>query len=289
MNCFYLIDKPLWITSFDVLRKLKKILGIKKMWHTWTLDPLATGLLLVAIWDYTKLIPYFEKDSKVYEFKIALNWTTPSFDSETEVTFLPDEKQKYFKENLDKNFIQDILLKKFSGTISQMPPKYSALKVWWKKALDMVRAWEEFELKSREVTIFDIEIISFNYPELHLKAKVSAGTYIRSIAKDLWEILWTWGYITFLRRTQIWNLSLEFAQTLDDFYKEKSLKDEVLFPKERFIKLSEWELIDINNWKIIKNNFSSLENDIDYFVKNEEKITNIVKINGLGMIPVRKI
>lgn len=289
MNSFYLIDKTLWITSFDVLRKLKKLLGIKKMWHTGTLDPLATGLLLVAIWDYTKLIPYFEKDTKEYEFKIALNGTTPSFDSETEVTFLPDEKQKYFKENLDKNFIQDILQKKFSWTIMQMPPKYSALKIGWKKALDMVRAWEEFELKSREVTIFNIEILSFDYPELHLKAKVSAGTYIRSIAKDLWEILWTWWYITFLRRTQIWSLWLEYAQELDNFEKEKSLKDEVLFPQERFIQVSEWELKDINNGKVIKNNYSSLKNEGEYFVKNDEKITNIVKINGLDMIPVRKI
>lgn len=289
MNSFYLIDKPIWITSFDVLRKLKKLLGIKKMWHTWTLDPLATGLLLVAVWDYTKLIPYFEKDTKEYEFKIALNWTTPSFDSETEITFLSEEKQEYFKENLDKNFIQDILQKKFSWTISQMPPKYSALKIGGKKALDMVRSWEEFELKSREVTIFNIEVLSFNYPEIHLCAKVSAGTYIRSIAKDLGDILWTWGYITFLRRTVIWNLWLELSQTLDDFNLNNILKDEVLFSKDRFIKLTQLELKDIDNWKIIKNTDISLKNDFEYFVKNNDKITNIIKIKGLDIIPVRKI
>lgn len=289
MDAFYLIDKPLWITSFDVLRKLKKILGIKKMWHTGTLDPLATGLLLVAVWNYTKLIPYFEKDTKEYEFKIALNGTTPSFDSETEVTFLWEEKQKHFQEILNTKMIQNILQEKFSGNILQMPPKYSALKIWWKKALNMVRSWEEFELKPREVTIFDIEILSFCYPELYLKAKVSAGTYIRSIAKDLWEILWTWGYITFLRRTQIGKLWLEYAQNLEDFDIKKSLKEEFLFSKEGFIKLNEWELQDINNWKIIKNNFSSLENGINYFVKNEYKITNIVKVNGLEIVPIRKI
>lgn len=289
MNSFYLIDKPIWITSFDVLRKLKKILNIKKMWHTWTLDPLATGLLLVAIWNYTKLIPYFEKDSKVYEFKIALNWTTPSFDSETEVSFLSEDKQEYFKNNLSKDFIQDILLKKFTWKIFQMPPKYSALKIWWKKALDMVRSGEEFELKAREVNIFNIEILGFNYPELHLKAKVSAWTYIRSIAKDLWEILWTGWYITFLRRTQIWSLWLDCSQTLDNFEKTNTLNEEKLFSKDRFIELNSLDLADIDNWKIVLNHLTNLVEWVDYFVKNDENITNVVKIDGLNIIPLRKI
>ncbi len=289
MDCFYLIDKPIWITSFDVLRKLKKILQIKKMWHTGTLDPLASGLLLVWIWNYTKLIPYFEKDSKVYEFKISLNWTTPSFDSETEVSFLSEEKQKYFKENLKKEFIENILKTKFTWNISQLPPKYSALKIGWKKALDMVRAGEDFELKERKVEIFQIEILDFNYPEIFLRAKVSAWTYIRSIAHDLWEILETWWYITYLRRTQIWNLDLSLSQTLDNFDAENKLKEENLFDKNKFIKLSQNEIDDLNNWKIIKNPLPELENDKEFFVKNEEFISHIIRVNGLDIIPVRKI
>lgn len=289
MNKFYLIDKPIWLTSFDVLRKLKKILWIKKMWHTWTLDPLATGLLLVAIWDYTKLIPYFEKDTKEYEFKINLDWTTPSFDSETEIEFLTEDKKAFFKQTLSKEQITEILKEKFTWTISQMPPKYSALKIWWHKALDLVRAWVDFELKSREVTIFNIEILNFNYPEIHLKAKVSAWTYIRSIACDLWEILWTGWYITFLRRTQIWNLDLSLSQKLEEFEEWKYLKEENLFDKNKFIKLSQEELKDINNWKIINNINKNLQENEEYFVINDEKITNIVKNNGSTMQPVRKI
>lgn len=289
INAFYLIDKPIWITSFDVLRKLKKILNTKKMWHTGTLDPLATGLLLVAIWNYTKLIPYFEKDTKEYEFKINLDWTTPSFDSETEIEYISEEKQKYFKESLTEEFIESILKNKFTWTISQIPPKYSALKIWWKKALDMVRAWEEFELKSREVTIYNIEVLGFNYPEIFLRAKVSAWTYIRSIAKDLWDILWSWWYITFLRRTVIWNLDLSSSQTLDNFDLNKKLEDENIFDKNKFIKLSENELKDVDNWKVIKNSFLDLEDNKEYFVKNEDFITNIVKKNDLELIPVRKI
>lgn len=289
MNCFYLIDKPIWVTSFDVLRKLKKILNIKKMWHTWTLDPLASGLLLVWIWNYTKLIPYFEKDSKEYEFKIHLDGETDSFDSETEIHYISAEKKQYFKNNVSREQIEKILLKNFTGKIFQIPPKYSALKIWWKKALDMVRSWEEFELKKREVTIYNITILSFSYPELYLKAKVSAGTYIRSIAHDLGNILGSGGYITFLRRTVLWNLDMTFAQTLDDFDIEKKLIDECIFSKNKFIQLPEIDLKDIDNGKTIQNNFHILENDMEYFVKNAHSITNIVKKNGLNLIPIRKI
>lgn len=289
MDCFYLIDKPIGITSFDVLRKLKKILNIKKMGHTGTLDPLATGLLLVAIGNYTKLIPYFEKDTKEYEFKIQLDGTTPSFDSETEISFIWNEQKEYFKNTLTIEKINEILQTQFTGKISQMPPKYSALKVGWKKALDMVRNGEEFELKARDITIFEIEILDFSYPEIYLRAKVSAGTYIRSIARDLWEILGTGGYISFLRRTVIGKLWLSLSQTLDTFEISKSLPEHVLFSQEKFITLTPQELTDIDNGKMIRNNNSTLSDTTEYFVKNEEKISNIVKINGLDMQPIRKI
>ncbi len=288
MDRFYLIDKPIGITSFDVLRKLKKILCIKKMWHTWTLDPLASGLLLVWVWNYTKLIPFFEKDTKEYEFKINLNWTTPSFDIETEIDYISVEKQQYFKDNLKIEDIKDILNKKFTWKISQLPPKYSALKINWKKALDLVREWIDFELKSREVNIYNIEIISYNYPEIHLKALVSAWTYIRSIARDLGELLQTWWYITFLRRTKIWNLDLSLAQNLDNFLEGNFLKEEKIFDNNKFLELEEEDLVELNHWRVIeKKDF--LVDDWIYFVKNQDKITNIIEKNGFIIKPFRKI
>lgn len=289
MDAFYLIDKPLGITSFDVLRKLKKHLSIKKMWHTGTLDPLATGLLLVAVWNYTKLIPYFEKDVKEYEFKISLDGTTPSFDSETQITFLSDEKKQYFKNHLSTSQIERLLTQKFSGKITQMPPKYSALKIGWQKALDMVRKGIDFELKSREVTIYHIEVLDFSYPELHLKAKVSAGTYIRSIASDLWEMLGTGGYITFLRRTAIGALDEKFSQKLDEFQAEAFLRESVLFWNDRFLTLSEDQLENLNHGRKIKNTFLHLQKGEDYFIKSGEKISHIIHFDGLDIIPVRKI
>ena len=105
---FFLIDKPLNITSFDVLRDLRKKIHIKKMWHTWTLDPLASGLLLAAIGDYTKLIPYFEKDVKEYEFSVCLDWTTESLDLEKEVQFLSAEAQEKFKNEITLEKIQEV-------------------------------------------------------------------------------------------------------------------------------------------------------------------------------------
>lgn len=289
MDAFFLIDKPIWLTSFDVLRKLKKILNLKKMGHTWTLDPLATGLLLVAIWNYTKLIPYFEKDTKEYEFKIALNGTTPSFDSETEITFLSAEKQAYFSNNLKQESIQILLNKHFSWEITQVPPKYSALKIAGQKALDMVRSGQEFEMKARKTTIFEIEILSYNYPEIHLKAKVSAGTYIRSIAHDLWQLLGTWWYITFLRRTQIGRLDMQFAQSLDIFDAQKKLPEKYLFDEKKFISLDENTLNELSHGRIVPNIWEKYISWEEYFVTDGEKVTYIVKINGLDMQSVRKI
>lgn len=298
MNRFLLIDKPIWITSFDVLRKLRKIFNTKKLGHTWTLDPLATGLLLVAFWNYTKLIPYFEKAKKAYEFEISLDWTTPSFDKETEITFLSLEKKEYFKNTLTKENIDKILQEKFSWKISQMPPKYSAIKMWWKKALDMVRNWEDFEMKKREVNIFEIKILDFKYPLLTIEAEVSAWTYIRSIACDLWEILWTGWYITKLRRTKIENLDLSMSKELEDLIDIPLNKGEIkgdfflleenLFDKNKFIKLEDNILNKINNWLSVKWDFN-FEKDTDLFVKNSEFITNIVSFDWEVLKSVRKI
>ncbi len=289
MDAFYLIDKPLGITSFDVLRKLKKYLWIKKMWHTGTLDPLATGLLLVAVGNYTKLIPYFEKDVKEYEFKISLDGTTPSFDSETEISFLSDEKKQYFQTHLSWEQIERILEEKFTGEIRQIPPKYSALKIGWQKALDMVRKWIDFELQARPATIHKIEVVGFSYPELHLKAKVSAGTYIRSIASDLWEMLGTGGYITFLRRTGIGSLDEKLSQKLDEFQKEAFLWEAVLFWNDRFLTLWDDQIENLNHGRKINNTFEHLQVSTDYFVKNGERISHIVHFDGFDIVPVRKI
>lgn len=288
MNNFYLIDKPVWITSFDVLRKLKNLLWIKRLWHTWTLDPLASWLLLVATWNYTKLIPFFEKDIKTYEFIISLDWTSPSFDKETEISFLSDKEKNYYKNKLSFNEIDNILKNCFIWEIKQTPPKYSAIKINWKRALDMVREWIDFEMKQRKVNIFDIKIISFSYPELKLKAKVSAWTYIRSLANDLWKKLWTWWYITYLRRTKIWKLDESQSMLLDNFDVNKILDEKILFDSKKFLKIKSNIISDLDNWKIIKDLYN-LKNEGKYFILKNEKISYIIEKKWNFIKSIKKI
>jgi len=288
INWFYLIDKPIGITSFDVLRNLRKILNQRKMWHTGTLDPLATWALLVAVWNYTKLIPYFEKDVKEYVFKVALDGVTDSFDAETEVHYISEEQQSHFKNQLKKEDIENILQEKFSWVIEQVPPKYSAIKMGWKKALDMVRAGKEFEMKTRSVTIYEIEVLEFLYPHVTLRASVSAGTYIRSIAKDLWDIIWSWAYIKELRRTKIGKLDISVSQGLEDFDMTKTLDEKMLFWKDRFIELSEEVITKLNHGLTVRGDFD-YEDNTDYFLRNETKITNIITYEKPLLKPKKRI
>jgi len=288
MNRFYLIDKPLNVTSFDVIRILRKKLNTRKMWHTWTLDPLATGGLLIAVWNYTKLIPYFEKDTKEYEFSVRFDWVSESFDLWTEVEFISEENQKKAENSITKEKIEELLKKIFTWTIFQVPPKYSALKLWWKKALERIKAWESFEMKKREVTISSIELLDYKYPEASFRTTVSAGTYIRSIAFDLWELLWTWWYVTKLRRTKIWKLDIKLWQDLDNFDESKSLDLTELFKNKEFISLDEEVLVKINNWLKIKWKFPYKIWE-DLFVSIENEVTNIVYYDGEELKAKRKI
>ena len=288
MNRFYLIDKPLNVTSFDVIRILRKKLNIRKMWHTWTLDPLATGGLLIAVWSYTKLIPYFEKDTKEYEFSVSFDWVSESFDLWTDVEFISEEDQKKAEKNITKEKIQELLKSHFTWKISQVPPKYSALKLWWKKALERIKAWEDFEMKSREVDIKEIELLDFNYPTANFKATVSAWTYIRSIAFDLGQYLWTWWYVTKLRRTKIGSLDISLWEILDDFDDNKDLEIKELFKNKEFIQLDDKVLEKINHWLKVTWNFD-LKTGEDLFVYDNEWVTNIVEYDGKILSAKRKI
>lgn len=288
MDAFYFIDKPLGISSFDVIRNLRKKLNIKKMWHTWTLDPLATGGLLIATWNYTKLIPYFEKDFKTYEFEISFDWSSDSYDLWTQVKYLSLEEKKYFEKNITKQKIEDVLKEKFLWEISQVPPKYSALKINWKKALEKVKNGEEFEIKARKCNIFEIELLDFKYPFVLIRAKVSAGTYIRSIAFDLWKIFWSWAYVTKLRRTSVWNLDISLTQSLDNFDENKKLELKNIFKWNIFSDLPENILNKINNWLCVYWKFD-YEIWKDIFILNKNMISNVVFYDWEKLIPKRKI
>jgi tRNA pseudouridine(55) synthase len=246
---------------------------------------------LVATWWYTKLIPYFEKDSKEYEFDIMLDGTTQSFDLWEEVHFLEEEQQKKFKEKLTKDFIFQVVQDNFLGTIEQTPPKYSALKIDGQRAYELARKWKDFDMKKRQVQIFDIEVLWFEYPKVSLRAKVSAWTYIRSIAADLWEILGTWWYISRLRRAKVWDLDISLACELDTIWETDVLDVKAIFKNKKSISLPLEIQEKINHWLRVHYDYNGEHKKWeDLFVENSKgEITNIVSYDGQYMIPIKKI
>jgi tRNA pseudouridine55 synthase len=206
---FLLIDKPKGITSHDVVDKIRNITKEKKVGHAGTLDPLATGLLILAIGrDSTKKLSGLIKKDKVYEAELTLGVETDTLDSEGKVSS---------RSNLVVN--KDLViktLKKFEGDIKQLPPKYSAIKVKGKKAYELAREGKEVKLSLRRVKIYSIDLVKFEYPILKIKTKVSSGTYIRSLARDVGKKLGCGAYLSKLKRTKIGSFSLEGAVSLKD-------------------------------------------------------------------------
>lgn len=210
-----LIDKPLDWTSFDVVNKmrfkLKHKLGIKKfkVGHAGTLDPLATGLLLICAGKYTKSIDTLSAMSKSYLAEVKLGAVTASYDAECEEEQLADTK------HITQSMVE-ASLESFRGDISQLPPIYSAIKVDGQKAYQAARKGEEIALKYRPVTISDLQLISFDSPFASLDISCSKGTYIRSLAHDIGQSLGCGGYLAKLVRTSIDHYQLSSALTIDE-------------------------------------------------------------------------
>jgi len=211
-----LIDKPLHWTSFDIVNKLRyaiiKKFNIKKfkVGHAGTLDPLASGLLIVCVGKATKTIHQFQNLDKEYTGKFFLGATTPSYDLETEVN------QNFDTRHITKELIRETA-EKFTGKIQQKPPIYSAVKKNGKKLYEHARKGETVEIKPREVEIKEFEILSVNLPEVSFRVKVSKGTYIRSLAYDFGKALHSGAYLSELRRTKIGDFSVDKAQTFDQW------------------------------------------------------------------------
>jgi tRNA pseudouridine55 synthase len=204
-----LINKPLKWTSFDVVNKLRYILKTKKIGHAGTLDPLATGLLIICVGKMTKRIEEFMGQEKEYTGKFILGQTTPSHDLETEVT-----EQKDIS-GLTETLVKDAT-KNFIGKISQLPPQHSAIRIGGKRAYEFARKGEEIELKPREVEVSAFEITSIALPELSFRIVCSKGTYIRSLARDFGNALGVGAYMSALCRTRIGPHTLENAVTIDE-------------------------------------------------------------------------
>lgn len=203
-----LINKPYDWTSFDVVGKLRNILKIKKIGHAGTLDPLATGLLIICTGKMTKQIESFMGMEKEYTGTFVIGQTTPSYDLETPVS----EKKDITAVTSDQIHA---VIKSFMGKISQLPPLHSAIKVGGKRAYKFARKGATVELKPREVEVHQFDVTGIQLPEIHFRIVCSKGTYIRSLARDVGEALGVGAYLSQLCRTRIGEYKLEQALTLD--------------------------------------------------------------------------
>lgn len=220
MKHIYAINKPKGPTSFDMIAKLRKITDIRKIGHAGTLDPLASGVLVVGITrEGTRELGKIEKTEKEYIAKIKLGKTSTTDDEEGKKVRVKS------KSKVDKNEISKIL-KKFTGEIEQVPPVYSAIKIDGKPAYKRVRSGEKIKMKSRIVSIKKIELISYEWPYLEIKVTCGAGTYIRSLARDIGEKLGIGGYLADLKRTRVGIYTIEDAYTLENF--EKFWKKDII-------------------------------------------------------------
>lgn len=208
-----LVDKPLKWTSFDVVNRirwcLKSRIGKIKVGHAGTLDPLATGLVLVCTGRWTKQIEQYMAQEKEYIANIRFGAVTPSFDLETE----PQGDYPYG--HIDRAKLEEVL-EQFTGNIQQVPPVYSAIRVDGVRAYEKARKGKELEMPLREVCIEELEILNFNLPDLELRVKCSKGTYIRSLANDIGIACGCGAYLSGLRRTGIGEFRVEKANKLDE-------------------------------------------------------------------------
>lgn len=204
-----LVNKPLQWTSFDVVNKLRYKLKMKKIGHAGTLDPLATGLLIICTGKFTKRIEEFQAQEKEYTGEFVIGQTTPSHDLETEVSQAVDCSQLR-----DEQIFA--AAKKLTGTLQQIPPLHSAIKVDGKRAYKFARKGKEIELKPREVTVSVFEITKIQIPVIGFRIICSKGTYIRSLVRDFGIDLRVGAYLSSLCRTRIGDFKLADAKTLEE-------------------------------------------------------------------------
>lgn len=208
-----LIDKSAGMTSFGVVARVRRILSSQagkkiKVGHTGTLDPFATGLMIIVVGKECKNAQRYSKLDKQYEATITLGATSTTGDPEGEITATVHDAPS--REAIEQ------VLKQLTGEIVQRPPAFSAIKINGRRAYQLARAGAVVELPERPVTIHAMQLISYQYPQLTIRAHVSSGTYIRSLAERIGELLGTGAYCSALRRLTVGEYNIVAAQTLGD-------------------------------------------------------------------------
>ena len=203
-----LINKPIEWTSFDVVRKIRSLIKIKKVGHAGTLDPLATGLLILCTGKFTRRINEFMSQEKEYTGTITLGAVTPTYDLESEPKDFKEYQQLSEKE-------LEAITHQFTGEILQVPPAHSAIKKGGKRVYELARRGEVVELEPRKITIREFRITGIELPQVHFLVVCSTGTYIRSLANDFGAAAGCGAYLSSLCRTRIGTFSLEQSMTIE--------------------------------------------------------------------------
>ena len=205
-----LINKPLHWTSFDAVRKIRDLVNVKKVGHAGTLDPLATGLLIICTGKFTKKLSEFMAREKEYTGSITLGAVTPTFDLESK----PQNQKAY--QSISEEDIRSAT-SRFIGELMQTPPAHSAIKKDGKRVYKLARSGQEVKLDPRKVFISEFEINHIELPNIYFKVVCSTGTYIRSLANDVGEVLGCGAYLSSLCRTRIGEFKIEDAMTIEEF------------------------------------------------------------------------
>lgn len=202
-----LIDKPAGMTSFDIIRQLRRATGVRKIGHAGTLDPAATGLMLMLFGTATKQASRFSGLNKTYVAEMTLGQTSTTGDKEGELSAVSDQQPSQTE--------VETALQDFVGDITQTPSKYSAIKVGGVRAYKLARAGKEVAMPPRQVKVHEVKLLEYNYPIVRFEARVSSGTYIRTLAEDIGTNLATGAYLSALQRIEIGEYRIEAAHTLE--------------------------------------------------------------------------
>lgn len=221
-----LIDKESGPTSHDIVAALRRLLGIRRIGHCGTLDPLATGLMVLCLGNYTRLNPWLSATDKEYVATLELGATSTTGDAEGEIAIHPSPQVPSESDIVD-------CLEQFMGEIDQIPPAFSAIKVGGVRSHKLARAGKQADLKARRVRIDQIDVQSYSYPHLQIRVCCSKGTYIRSLAMDMGDVLGVGAYLSALRRTAIGSMNIASAlrlQEVEEHIEAQTLEASFLHP-----------------------------------------------------------
>ena len=267
--CYFLnVYKPKGITSFDVIYKLRKRLSIKKIGHAGTLDPMAEGVMQVAVGSASRLLEYLPSD-KEYEAEIQFGYISSTLDAEGEIK--EAEPLRFNKKELEEK------LEHFKGKIKQIPPKFSAIKINGKKLCDIARKNPEIEIEipEREIEIYNIKLLDFKETKATIKVSCSKGTYIRTLAQDIAQSLGTSAYLTKLIRTKAGNFNIKDSIQIDEINPEINA-------------ISPRNALNLEEYILAEEEFNLVKNGVSFSPKNkpDKEILSLIYKNNLVSIGI---